>query len=111
MKRKEINDVIIYECKRTNFEKPYTWGEIKEFLKEKNLQFEDNDVLICGFEVGYDEGDSARDDMYSLKIVRKRLENDIEFELRVGMIKFYKEESKKKRYENYLKLKEEFENE
>ena len=41
---------------------------------------------------------------------RNRLETDEEYEKRIQLENFSKEEMKKRRYENYLKLKEEFEN-
>ncbi len=110
--KKEIKKVEIFsDCKRaSNYSiNPYKWGEIKELLAKENIVLEDNDVLKCGFEEAYNDGDSARDAMYVVSVEREREETDEEFERREKHVNSLKEESKKKRYDNYLKLKEEFE--
>lgn len=110
MKKETITEEIFYTCKRaSNFSKPYSWGEVKELLNKKNLQLLDKDIVQIGFEAGWDEGDSARDDMFFISVKRDRLETDIEFETRKLKIEKLNEENKKSRYELYLKLKKEFE--
>ena len=110
MKKEIISDEIFYACRRaTNFSKPYAWGEVKELLNKENLQLLDDDIVRIGFEEGWDEGDSARDDMYFISVKRNREETEDEFAKRTLKIEKLIEENKKLRYENYLKLKQEFE--
>ena len=110
MKKEIITEEIFYACRRaTNFSKPYTWGEVKELLNKENIQLLNDDIVRIGFEEGWNEGDSARDDMFFISVKRNRKETDDEFAKRKLKIEKLKEESKKLRYENYLKLKQEFE--
>lgn len=110
MKKEFITEEIFYSCKRaSNFSKPYSWGEVKEMLKQKNIKLLDNDIVRIGFEAGWDEGDSARDDMFCISVKRDREETDTEFAARKIKVEKLKEENKKRRYEEYLKLKKEFE--
>lgn len=111
MKKQTISEKIFYKCKgATLTSKPYTWGEVKEILGKEGIELEDSDVLKIGFEEGWNEGDSARDDMYYVSLERDREETDVEFEKRKLNVEKIKEENTKMRYEQYLKLKEEFEN-
>jgi len=110
MEKKIISEEIFYECKRASmFSKPYTWGEIKKMLEEEKINLLDDDIFLSGFEEGWDEGDSARDDMYFVKIRRERFETDEELEIRKKNLEKRIEESKNIRYEQYIKLKKEFE--
>ena len=49
--------------------------------------------------------------LFYVQITRKELETDEEFEKRKQTLEIMKEKSKEKRYQQYLKLKEEFNNE
>lgn len=84
-------------------EKPIKWSDLK------NLKIEDDDIL----EVGYDEGNYSENeswDAYHFATVTRMVEEtDEQRDERVRMAKWYTEELKKRRYENYLKLKMEFE--
>lgn len=111
MKKEIIVEKIFYSCKRaSNFSKPYMWGEIKKMLQQKNIQLMDDDILEIGFEEGWEEGDSAREDMYFVSIKRKREETDSEFNERKIRNEKHKEDSRKKKYKLYIELKKEFEN-
>lgn len=110
MKKEIITEQIFYACRRaTNFSKPYNWGEVKELLSKENLQLLDDDIVRIGFEEGWDEGDSARDNMFFISVKSNREETDDEFAKRKLKIEKLNEENKKLRYEEYLKLKKEFE--
>ncbi len=111
MNKKLITDKVFYNCKRASqFTSEYTWREVKELLKQANITLQDDDILEIGFEEGWNEADTARDDMYFVSIKRKREETDAEFEQRKIKNEEIKLETKKRRLETYLKLKEEFEN-
>lgn len=111
MKKEIKNKKIFYTCKEAhNFERQYTWGEVKEALAKANIELLDTDELRIHYEDGWQEGDSARDNMYAISVHRYIEETDEEFERRVKRAEENKERNKKQRYENYLKLKKEFEN-
>lgn len=113
MEKKQIEKTILQRAKScSNFiDNRFTWGEVKKILEEENITLQDTDILSVGFTEGWDEGDSARDNMYDLKVCRVREETDEEFEKRIKSREMMKERNKKLRYDSYLKLKEEFENE
>jgi len=110
MNKKLITDKIIYNCKRASqFSNQYTWAEVKKLLKEENISLQDDDVLEIGFEEGWNEGDTARDDMYFVSVKRQREESDAEFEKRKIKTEELRSQTKKRRLELYLELKKEFE--
>jgi hypothetical protein len=80
-----------------------TWKDIK------HIEFQDNDKIA----IAYDEGneDSANEGWWYISVKRWVEETDEQFEKRLQNIKKDKERSKNMRYESYLKLKAEFENE
>ncbi len=73
----------------------------------KDIQ--ENDIIeICREEAFYSENNSY--DAYTqLVIIREREETDDEYKNRISDNEYHKEELRKRRYENYLKLKSEFE--
>lgn len=86
---------IISEC-IANIPIPF---QVKDLIEEHGLLPEDT------INVSYDDdGDLA------CYVYRDRLETDEEYEKRIQLETFSKETMKKRKYENYLKLKEEFEN-
>ncbi len=110
MKKEIKNKQIFYTCKDGGiYSKSYSWGEVKEELSRKNIELQDGDRLSIYFEEGWNEGDSARDDMYAISVYRDEIETDEEFEKRKATMEYLKEKGKKSRYEQYLKLKKEFE--
>jgi len=104
--------VILSKTRRaTHFsDNRFRWGDVLKFLREEKIQLQDFDILESGFNEGWDEGDSARDDAYDLKVIRVREETEEEYKKRISKQKENAEQLKNKRYENYLKLKKEFEN-
>jgi hypothetical protein len=91
MEKKIIQRTIFWMIK----EKAITWKDIK------HIEFQDDD------EIGIEEdGDGS----FYGSVLRRELETDEEFEERKQTIETMKEISKKQRYQQYLKLKEEFDN-
>lgn len=86
----------------------YTWGEVKKMLEEKKIILEDTDTLIIETDGGYEGEDCGSDPCYNVEVWRSRVETDDEFERRKSFLEKRKEESKKERYKEFLKLKKEF---
>jgi hypothetical protein len=101
MEKKLITETIF---RTQNDESPITFGEI-------NIPLEPNDVIIAGHDEGFYSENNSWDPHYFLEITRDRLETDEEFAERVEEESKLKVDMKKRRYEHYLKLKKEFENE
>jgi hypothetical protein len=82
--------------------KQMTWKDIK------HLELEDDDVIHSGWveDDGFDYHG-----YWECTITRMVEETDEQFEKRIASNKRSNEEMKKRRYESYLKLKKEFENE
>ena len=75
---------------------PITWKDIK------HIEFQDDDIIQC-FEDNYIGS-------WFASIVRQQLETDEEFEERKRVLETIRETSMERRYQKYLKLKEEFDN-
>ena len=76
------------------------WSDIK------HLQLEDNDVIYAGW---VDDDNFDYHGYWNNAITRKIEETDEEFEKRIASNKIQTEVMRQRRYESYLKLKEEFE--
>ena len=87
----------------------FTYGEVKEMLKEAKIELTDDDVLEIGYEPGFYEEDNSADSQYFVKVSRTRDKTEEELKKDKDRLEAFKTESKKRRYESYLKLKEEFE--
>jgi len=96
------------KVKKTVFNKrkddPFTWKDIKHF------KFEDDDVIRLEYVESYYSENNSYDEHYMAEVIRMVEETDEQFERRIKDIERDKEWAKKRRYESYLKLKEEFEN-
>ena len=79
-----------------------TWKDIK------HIEFQDDDDITIAYEYCVDDSNT---DGWVISVERWVEETDEQFEKRLKRIKEEKERMKKMRYENYLKLKAEFENE
>ena len=79
--------------------------------KEYKHLLEDEDVVNAGYEEGYFSENNSYDGFFYLQVDRMVLETDEEFEKRIFYANEQQEEIKQRRYENYLKLKKEFEDE
>ena len=94
-----VDQQIEYIQKNTKIE----WADIK------HIDFQDSDVLHIGYDEGHVSENNSWDPHYYAEVIRKREETDEEYEERILSNKRHMEDLKKRRYENYLKLKEEFE--
>jgi hypothetical protein len=81
---------------------PMKWADIK------HLQLEDDDVIHSGW---VDDDNFDYHGYWNNVITRMVEETDEEFEKRIARNKRSAEEMKQRRYESYLRLKQEFENE
>jgi hypothetical protein len=79
------------------------WRDIKDF------QFEDDDILHIGYDEGFVSENESWDAHYFAIVTREIEETDEEFKNRMDLNKMQQEIMRKKRYETYLKYKEEFE--
>jgi hypothetical protein len=97
------------KVKKTVFDKrkddPFTWKDIKDFI------FEDDDVIRLEYVESYYSENNSYDAHYNAEVIRMVEETDEQFERRIKDNERDKEWAKKRRYESYLKLKEEFGNE
>ena len=84
---------------------PITWKDIKDF------QFEDDDIISIGYEEGYYSENNSWDGFYYCRVERMVEETDEEYEDRMERKRSTESTLKKNRYEQYLRLKKEFETE
>jgi hypothetical protein len=82
-----------------------TWKNIKD------IQFEDDDRIRVSYEEPYHSENSSDDGGWHIEVEREIEETDEEYEKRMEVKRWTDEILKKQRYENYLRLKKEFENE
>ena len=73
----------------------------------KDIQ--NNDIIDIRREEEYYSENNSYDAHTKLVIIREREETDEEYQKRISKDEYNKEEMRKRRYEHYLKLKEEFE--
>lgn len=103
MERK-IKDKVVFPELRKIYKKEYL-----RFKEIKNLDLEDEDIIISEW-VGEDsDTDWCSPGHYRIQIIREELETDEEFQLRLNEQKKQQAEFKKRQYETFLKLKKEFE--
>ena len=85
-----------YDIENLNYKSAKEWVEyLTPYIDQ------DTEIVIRGFE---------GDDMY-MELITYRLESDVEIERRINQNKEYSKLAKDVRYNNYLRLKAEFENE
>jgi hypothetical protein len=80
------------------------------FKKYKDV-VQDDDIVVSGYDEGHVSENNSWDPFHFVSIYRMVLETDEEYEKRIKKHEEYLKDYKKRRYESYLKLKEEFENE
>ena len=93
--KKDIEDI--------QSDNPITWKDIK------NLQLEDDDEISIGYEEPYYSENNSWDGFYYCRVERLVEETDEEYEDRMERKRSTDAMLKKNRYEQYLKLKKEFE--
>lgn len=79
----------------------YTWGEFVKLMSDNNVKPEEDDEISISYDV--------RENCPSILIRRFRLETEEECEAREKHTKQLNMRYAKSRYEDYLKLKKEFE--
>lgn len=85
-------------------------GEFREIrFSDLPKDIQENDIIHIYREEGFHKENNSLDAYTELVIIREREESDKEYQKRIEYDKAFKEELMKRRYENYLKLKEEFE--
>ena len=94
MEKQIVTHQIFWLMKKTDI----CWSDIK------HIEFQDDDIIKCYADFDEDEY------LFYVQITRKELETDEEFEKRKQTLEIIRDKSKEKRYQQYLKLKEEFDN-
>jgi hypothetical protein len=92
MEKKIISNEIFWMCS----ENQIRWKDIK------HIDFQDDDIIQCCH--------NEDDDLFYVSVSRYELETDEQFEERKRTYEKMREISKENRYQQYLKLKEEFDN-
>ena len=92
MEKKIISKEIFWMCS----ENQIRWKDIK------HIDFQDDDIIQCCH--------NEDDDLFYASVSRYELETDEQFEERKRTYEKMREISKENRYQQYLKLKEEFDN-
>ena len=99
--RKKVEKQIFWKQK----DQPFTWKDIK------HLEFEDDDqITLCWVEPYYSENESW-DGHFHAEVIRFVEETDEQYEKRVKRLEEDRKRLRENRYQNYLRLKKEFENE
>lgn len=99
--RKKVEKQIYFNHKS----EPFTWKDIKD------IQFEDDDIIDISYEEPYYSENNSWDGHYRATVIRMVDETDEQYAKRLERIKISKENGRRQRYETYLNLKKEFENE
>jgi hypothetical protein len=85
-------------------DKVFTWKDIKDF------KFEDDDVIRIEYVESYYSENNSYNAHYRAEVIRMVEETDEQLQKRIEDKERDERFYKKRRYESYLKLKEEFEN-
>jgi hypothetical protein len=88
---------------RQQIDERYVGEEQPRWKDLKHSEYQDDDLINIEYDDNYDGG-------WFISVERERLETDEEYNERMKRNERFLEDSKKRRYERYLKLKEEFEN-
>jgi hypothetical protein len=101
MEKKKIKKEIFWKQSNNCFK----WKDIKD------IKFEDDDEIISTYVEPYYSENESNDGYYLVEVSRMVEETDEQFKKRIESQEKHLEELKQRRYQTYLKLKEEFENE
>lgn len=101
MSKIKIKKDVLY----IQLDNPITWKDIKDF------HFEDGDIISIGYEEPYYSENNSWDGFYYCRVERMVEETDEEYEDRLERKRSSESILKKNRYEQYLRLKKEFETE
>jgi len=92
-------------------DKPYVWGDIVKLLEVKNILLLNDDLIDISYVEPFYSENLSWDAHYKFEVTRLELETDEEYKKRLEREENNKIASRNMRYDNYLKLKKEFENE
>ena len=98
--KKKISKTLLYIHPRQD----PSWKDIK------NFPFEDDDLIICQWEEPFYSENNSYDGGWVIAISRDVEETGEEYKKRLEREESQKKEIKERRYQNYLNLKKEFEN-
>ena len=99
MKRKIKEEII-----NLSFNNQTSWKDVK------HIEFQDDDLVHIVYDEGHVSENNSWDAHHYVIVERFREETDEEMTKRVEEENWWEEYYKEQRYENYLKLKKEFEN-
>jgi hypothetical protein len=88
---------------KTFGEKQPTWKELKD------VQLQDDDLITISYEEAYNSENNSYDGHWFIDVQRLREETDAEYQERMEFFERHKKRLEEQRYQQYLKLKEEFE--
>jgi RNAse (barnase) inhibitor barstar len=101
MEKIKVQKTVFDKCQ----DKPFIWKDIKDF------KFEDDDLIRIEYvESHYSENDSY-DAHYNAEVIRMVEETDEQLQKRIEYNEIEDKRAKERRYQSYLRLKEEFGNE
>lgn len=83
--------------------KPFRWKDIK------HLELEDDDQIMLSWEEPYQSENNSYDGHFVGEIIRMVEETDEQYQKRMDRVEMEAKWAKQRRYQSYLKLKEEFE--
>lgn len=89
----------------TQKDKPFTWKDIK------NIPFEDDDEIVVQWVEPFYSENNSWEGHYNAEVTRMVEETDEEYQKRIKQNERDSKRAKERRYESYLRLKKEFENE
>lgn len=101
-KKKEIISETIFN--KIDYAKPIPFKDI-------NIKLQPDDIIKSGWNEGFYSENESQDAHFYLEVERDREETDKEYQERLKDDNFISKEMKKRRFLNYLRLKEEFEGE
>jgi hypothetical protein len=99
MQKRHIDQIIFSDSKSI----PITWKDIK------HIKFEDDDRLNISYNEEFFSENNSWDAHFIVEVTRLSLETDEQFQKRIEREEIHNKEWRGRRYENYLKLKKEFE--
>jgi hypothetical protein len=99
-KKKEIVTETIFN--KIDYAKPIPFKDI-------NIELKPDDIIKSGWNEGFYSENESQDAHFYLEVEREREETDKEYQERLKDDNFISKEMKKRRFQNYIKLKKEFE--
>lgn len=99
MEKQNVTETVF---SKHNDHAPIKFGEI-------DIELRPDDIILAGHDEGYYSENNSWDARYYLEVNRDRLETDEEFKKRKEDNEWHRKDLRKRRYQNYLKLKKEFE--